>query len=121
MGANVGALVIRLRGTLQEQGRDRGQPRAQADTADRHRRVVVEKKHRQWIAVIVDHDNRRVLEVLESREKAVVLAYLQQAQANGMLADVEEVTTDMWDGYVEAAKEAFGPGVRVATRSRAFA
>ncbi len=63
--------------------------------------------------MIIDHDNRRVLEVLESREKATVLAYLRQARADGLLAQVEEVTTDMWDGYVEAAKEAFGAQVRV--------
>lgn len=30
-----------------------------------------------------------------------------------MLAQVTEVTTDMWDAYVTAAREAFGPQVRV--------
>jgi transposase len=29
--------------------------------------------------VIVDHDNERILEVLENRDKSTVLAYLQQA------------------------------------------
>lgn len=62
--------------------------------------------------MIVDHDNHRVLEVLENREKATVLAYLKQAK-EGVLAQVEEVTTDMWDGYVTAAKEAFGSQVLV--------
>jgi transposase len=61
--------------------------------------------------VIVDHDNQRVLEVLESREKATVLAYLRRAKESGLLAGVEEVTTDMWDAYVEAAREAFGQRV----------
>lgn len=63
--------------------------------------------------MIVDHSNARVLEVLKSREKSVVLAYLTQAKADGVLAQVEEVTTDMWDGYVEAAREVFGAGVRI--------
>ena len=63
--------------------------------------------------MIVDHDNQRVLEVLENREKATVLAYLQQAKAAGLLALVEEVTTDMWDAYVEAAREAFGNDVAI--------
>lgn len=63
--------------------------------------------------MIVDHDNRRVLEVLENRDKASVLAYLRQAKEGGLLAAVEEVTTDMWDGYVEAAREAFGERVVV--------
>jgi transposase len=86
-------------------------PSAQADPSYRHRRVVVEKKHRQFVAVIVDHDNQCVLEVLENRDKATVLAYLKRAKAEGVLAQVEEVTTDMWDGYVEAAREVFGNDV----------
>jgi len=63
--------------------------------------------------VIVDHDNQRVLEVLENRDKATVLAYLQQAKQDGLLAHVEEVTTDMWDAYVSAAREAFGAQVAI--------
>jgi transposase len=49
-----------------------------------------------------------VLEVLENREKATVAAYLKKAKQEGLLAQVEEVTTDMWDAYVAAAREAFG-------------
>src|SRR5208283_5542675 len=71
------------------------------------------KKYRQFVAVIVDHDNECVLEVLENREKATVLAYLQKAKQEGLLALVAEVTTDMWDGYVEAAREAFGKDVAI--------
>lgn len=62
--------------------------------------------------MIVDHDNERVLEVLENRDKSTVLAYLQQAK-EGLLAHVEEVTTDMWDAYAEATREAFGDKVAV--------
>ena len=58
--------------------------------------------------MIVDHTNRRVLDVLESREKAVVVKYLCESQESGLLA---QVTSDMWDGYVEAAREVFGPSV----------
>ena len=63
--------------------------------------------------MIVDHDNRRILDVLENRDKATVVAYLQQKKLEGVLADVEEVTTDMWDAYVEAAREVFGPNVKI--------
>jgi transposase len=73
--------------------------------------LAVKKKHQQYVAVIVDHDNQRVLEVLENREKATILAYLQKARQQGLLAQVEEVTTDMWAGYVEAARQAFGNNV----------
>lgn len=63
--------------------------------------------------MIIDHDNRRVLEVLEDREKTTVSAYLQRAKQEGLLSQVEEVTCDMWDGYVAAAREAFGEAVTI--------
>jgi transposase len=63
--------------------------------------------------VIVDHDHQRVLDVLANREKATVLAYLKAGKQSGLLASVEEVTTDMWDAYVEAAREAFGEGIAI--------
>lgn len=63
--------------------------------------------------MIVDNTNGRLLEVLESREKAAVVAWLRQARGDGRLAAVEEVTIDMWEGYAEAAREAFGERVRV--------
>jgi transposase len=63
--------------------------------------------------VIVDHSNARVLDVLENREKSTVLAYLRQAKQQGLLAEVVEVTTDMWQGYVQAACEALGQEVRI--------
>ena len=63
--------------------------------------------------MIVDHDHGCVLDVLENREKATVLAYLKKQKEQGLLSHVEEVTTDMWDAYVEAAREAFGVGVAI--------
>ncbi len=63
--------------------------------------------------MIVDHDNQRVLEVLENREKATILAYLQRARKEGLLAHVEEVTMDMWATYVGVAREAFGDNVTI--------
>ena len=62
--------------------------------------------------MLIDHTNGRVLEVLENREKATVVAWLK-ANREGLLAELREVTTDMWDAYVEATKEVFGQAVRV--------
>jgi len=63
--------------------------------------------------VIIDHSNGRVLDVLESREKQVIRAYLEHGRTAGLLAQVVEVTTDMWEGYVQAVREVFGEGVRI--------
>lgn len=54
-----------------------------------------------------------MLDLLETREKAQVKAYLQKGLDSGLFAEVEEVTTDMWDAYVNAAKEVFGDEARV--------
>jgi transposase len=75
--------------------------------------LTLKKKPQQYVAVIVDHDNQRILEVLENREKATILAYLRRAQQQGLLAHVEEVTIDMWESYGAAAREAFGESVAI--------
>jgi transposase len=62
--------------------------------------------------VFVDHTNRRVLDVLEGRDKELIAKYLR-ANKDGLFAQLEEVTTDMWDGYVNAAEAVFGETVRV--------
>jgi transposase len=63
--------------------------------------------------VIIDHSNARVLDVLESRDRQALAAYLKQGRDSGLLAKVAEVTTDMWAGYGAAAVQAFGAGVRI--------
>jgi transposase len=63
--------------------------------------------------VLIDHTNHRVLDVLVNREKTSVVAYLAAGKASGLFAQLEEVTTDMWDGYVTAVQEVFGDTVRV--------
>ncbi len=62
--------------------------------------------------MLIDHTNGRVIDVLESRDKATVLAWLT-AHKDGLLSHLTEVTCDMWDGYAEAAREVFGDAVRV--------
>lgn len=63
--------------------------------------------------MLIDHTNQRVLDVLETREKTALVAWLTAARESGLLAELEEVTTDMWDAYVEATKEVFGDAVAV--------
>jgi transposase len=60
--------------------------------------------------VLIDHDNRRVLDLLDTREKSAVVAWLR-THKEGLLSQLKEVTCDMWDAYVEATKEVFGDKV----------
>ena len=74
---------------------------------------MVKKKDQQYVAVIVDHDNQCVLDVLANRDKETVSAYLRQARKDGLLKHVEEVTIDMWSPYEGAVREVFGKGVTI--------
>jgi transposase len=62
--------------------------------------------------VFIDHTNKRVLEVLQGRDKELIANYLR-ANKEGLFAQLQEVTCDMWDGYVNAAEEVFGQAIRV--------
>ena len=63
--------------------------------------------------MIIDHTNERVLDVLDSRDKARVIEWLKAAHESGLLGSLEEVTIDMWEAYANAVTEVFGSGVRV--------
>jgi transposase len=75
--------------------------------------LSLKKKHEQYVLTIIDHTNHRVLDVLESREKHRLKAYFQAGLRSGLFAELEEVTTDMWDAYGNAAREVFGEKVRI--------
>jgi transposase len=62
--------------------------------------------------VLIDHTNRRVLDVIEGRDKELIVNYLR-THKGGLLAHLEEVTCDMWDAYVNATSEVFEGKVRV--------
>jgi transposase len=62
--------------------------------------------------VFIDHTNRRVLDVIEGRDKHLIASYLR-ANKEALFAELEEVTCDMWDAYAYATAEVFGASVRV--------
>jgi transposase len=62
--------------------------------------------------VFIDHTNQRVLDVIEGRDKHLIVNYLR-THKEGSLAQLEEVTCDMWDAYANATAEVFGEKVRV--------
>jgi transposase len=62
--------------------------------------------------VLIDHTNRRVLDVIEGRDKHLIVSYLR-ANKEALFSELEEVTCDMWDAYANATAEVFGDEVRV--------
>lgn len=63
--------------------------------------------------MLIDHDNARVLDVLANREKQTLVDRLQRLKDDGTLQHLREVTIDMCEHYADAAKEVFGPTLRV--------
>jgi transposase len=63
--------------------------------------------------VVIDHDNARVLEVLENRDKTTLWHWLVEARDQGLLTHLQEVTVDMWEWYSQAIHEVFGDQVQV--------
>jgi transposase len=53
------------------------------------------------------------MDVLETRDKSALKAWLEAGVASGLLGELEEVTTDMWDAYASAAREVLGSGIRI--------
>jgi transposase len=64
------------------------------------------------VAVLIDHTNKRVLDVLEGRDKDLIVNYLRQNN-DGLFAGLKEVTCARWDASVNATQEVFGASVRV--------
>jgi transposase len=62
--------------------------------------------------VFIDHSNQRGLDVLEGRDKDLIVNYLRRHK-DGLFAGLAEGTCDMWDASVNAAEEVFGESVRV--------
>lgn len=63
--------------------------------------------------MLIDHTNRRVLDMLPERDKDSFVKWLQQGKASGLLAHLVEFTADMWEGYINAVHEVFDKEVRV--------
>ena len=77
--------------------------------------IALRKGHSNYVAIITARhaDGRiRLLAVLEDRKKATVKAFLQSIPAH-LRQTVHTICTDMWEGYVNAAREVFGTAVTI--------
>jgi transposase len=68
--------------------------------------IALRKGHKDFVAVIVNLDTHEVLDLLENRTKAELVKYFKEKGA-AFCASIEVFCSDMWDGYIETAKELF--------------
>lgn len=81
--------------------------------------IALKKGHKHYIAVVVDLDTGLVLDLLEDRSKQALVKYFQ-AKGPDFCAQIKLFCSDMWEGYLNTAKEVFPNAVLVADRFHFF-
>jgi transposase len=76
--------------------------------------ISLKKGHQDFVTIVSSRggEHNTVLAVLEGRKKETVKAFLSSIPKE-LGGTIEAVCTDMYDGYINAAQEVFGKGVRI--------
>ena len=71
--------------------------------------IALKKGHKDFVVIVSSHTEgqTRVLGVLPDRKKETVIQFLEQIP-DKLKATIENVATDMYEGYLNAAKEGLG-------------
>ncbi|MCP4378094.1 MAG: ISL3 family transposase [bacterium] len=79
--------------------------------------ISLKKGHKDFVTIVTGQcqDGLRILGVLQDRKKATVKAFFQQVPTR-LHAQLVAVCTDLYDGFVQAAREVFGATKVVADR-----
>ena len=64
------------------------------------------QKHHQYVTVILDKDTDTVIDILDDR-KAITLKTWFKTQDKSDFAQLESITMDMWDPFINAVKKYF--------------
>ena len=64
------------------------------------------QKHHQYVTVILDKDTDTVIDILDDR-KAVTLKNWLQIQQKSDFSELQSITMDMWDPFINAVKKSF--------------
>jgi transposase len=76
--------------------------------------IALKKGHKDFVVIVSSHTEgqTRVLGVLPDRKKETVIQFLEQIP-DKLKATIESVATDMYEGYLNAAKEGLGEEVEI--------
>ena len=81
--------------------------------------IALKKGHRDFVVIVSSRyeGNTRLIEVLPNRKKATVLAFLKKIPGK-LQTTIQDVATDMYEGYLNAAKEALGKNIEIVSDVR---
>ncbi len=68
--------------------------------------IAIKKGHKDYVCVIVNLHTAQILDVLKDRSKNYLLKYFR-GLGDKFCRKIKVFTSDMWEGYVNAAKEVF--------------
>jgi transposase len=68
--------------------------------------IALRKGKKDYIVILVDLDTHEVIDLLESRTKAFLIAYFT-GKGNLFCEQIEVFCSDMWTAYLETAKALF--------------
>lgn len=76
--------------------------------------IALKKGHRDFVVIISSHHKGRtqLLGVLSDRKKETVRKFLKSIP-DALKSTIDEIATDMYEGYLNAAKEALGESVEI--------
>lgn len=81
--------------------------------------IALRKGHKNYVAVIVDLDTATVLDLLEDRSKDFIIRYFNQ-KGEAFCNQIVLFCSDLWEGYLNAAKEVFPNAMLVTDRFHFF-
>jgi transposase len=76
--------------------------------------IALKKGHQDFVSIVTAHVDGQInlIGVLADRNKETVKAFLSSIPKR-LSRTIKAVCSDMYDGYINAAKEVFGKGIRV--------
>ena len=81
--------------------------------------ISLKKGHKDYVAVLVNLDTGEVLDILEDRKKACLIDYFVK-KGKAFCDQIVLFCSDMWEGYLNCAKEVFPNAVITADRFHFF-
>jgi transposase len=82
--------------------------------------IALRKGHRDFVVIIIDLDTHKIIDILENRDKKALITHFRNKGIE-FCQRIDIFCSDMWEGYLNAAKEVFPNAVITADRFHAFA
>lgn len=81
--------------------------------------IALKKGHKDFVCVLVNLETGEVIDILENRTKEFLIAYFKSL-GKDFCEGIEIFSSDMWEGYINTARELFSNATIVVDRFHFF-